>query len=64
MDAITILMGFYTAGLVLAFHGAVELAVRKKTGAWKEGGANFLAGGIIAGVAIGVMVYIIIVKIV
>jgi len=41
---------FPTVGLILAFGGAVRLGVRKKTGAWKEGGAAALAGGIIAGV--------------
>ena len=40
---------FPTVGLILAFGGAVRLSVRKKTGAWKEGGAAALAGGIIAG---------------
>jgi len=37
------------AGLVLAFNGAVQLGVRKKTGPWKEGGASLLAGAIIVG---------------
>ena len=54
MDIAMITMGFYTAGLVLALNGAVQLAVRKKTGPWKEGGTNLLTGGIIAGVAVGV----------
>ena len=43
---------FPTVGLILAFGGAVRLSVRKKTGAWKEGGAAALAGGIIAGAAL------------
>jgi len=42
---------FPTVGLILAFGGAVRLGVRKKTGAWKEGGAAALAGGTIAGAA-------------
>ncbi len=60
MDASTILMGFYTAGLVLAFNGAVQLAVRNKTGVWKEGGANLVTGGIVAGVAIILMVWLVV----
>ena len=56
MDIAVIVMGFYTAGLVLALNGAVQLAVRNKPGPWKEGGANLLTGGIIAGVAVGVLV--------
>jgi hypothetical protein len=36
-------------GLVLAFNGAVQLSVGKKTGAWAEGGASLLAGAIIVG---------------
>jgi hypothetical protein len=44
--------GFLIAGLVLAFNGAVQLCVRKKTGPWKEGGASLLAGAIIAGVSV------------
>ena len=60
MDSATILMGFYTAGLVLAFNGAVQLAVRNKTGAWKDGGANLLTGGIVAGVSIGLMVWLVV----
>jgi len=51
----TVLVGFFIAGLVLAFNGVVQLFVRNKTGPWKEGGANFLAGAIIAGVSIGVL---------
>jgi hypothetical protein len=53
----TIVMGFLIAGLVLAFNGVVQLFVRNKTGPWKDGGANFLAGAIIAGVAVGVLLY-------
>jgi len=38
MDYFTILMGSYIAGMVLMLNGAVQLAVRNKTGPWKEGG--------------------------
>jgi hypothetical protein len=58
MYADTILVGFFIAGLVLAFNGVVQLFVRNKTGPWKDGGANFLAGAIIAGVSIGVLVMV------
>jgi hypothetical protein len=58
MYADTILVGFFIAGLVLAFNGVVQLFVRNKTGPWKDGGANFLAGAIIAGVSIGVLVWL------
>lgn len=54
----TILVGFFIAGLVLAFNGMVQLCVRNKTGPWKEGGASLLAGAIILGVSIGVLVII------
>lgn len=37
------------AGLVLAFNGAVQLGVRKRTGPWEEGGASLLAGAIVVG---------------
>ena len=60
MDNATILVGFYTAGLVIAFNGAVQLFVRNKTGAWKEGGANLLAGGIVALVSIVLMVWLVV----
>jgi hypothetical protein len=43
---------FFIAGLVLLFNGVVRLCVRKKTGPWKEGGASLLAGAIIVGVSI------------
>jgi VIT1/CCC1 family predicted Fe2+/Mn2+ transporter len=46
------------AGIVLMLNGAVQLAVRNKTGPWKDGGANFLAGIIVAGVSIGLMVWL------
>jgi len=39
-------------------NGAVQLAVRNKTGPWKDGGASFLAGIIVAGVSIGMMVWL------
>lgn len=46
------------AGIVLMLNGAVQLAVRNKTGPWKDGGANFLAGIIVEGVSIGLMVWL------
>ena len=46
------------AGIVLMLNGAVQLAVRNKTGPWKDGGATFLAGIIVAGVSIGLMVWL------
>jgi uncharacterized membrane protein len=47
-----LLQMFFTAGLILGFNGAVRLSARKRTGAWKEGGAAALAGAIIAGVSL------------
>ena len=41
---------FFTVGLILGLSGLVRLSVRKRTGAWKEGGAAALAGGVIVGV--------------
>jgi hypothetical protein len=62
MDYGSILAGVWLAtiiaGLVLMLNGAVQLAVRNKTGPWKDGGANFLAGIIVAGVSLGVMVWL------
>jgi len=46
------------AGVLLVFIGVVQVAVRKKTGLWKDGGANLLAGLIVAGVCIGLDVLI------
>ena len=46
------------AGIVLMLNGALQLAVRNKTGPWKDGGATFLAGIIVAGVSIGLMVWL------
>jgi hypothetical protein len=43
---------FFTVGLILGVNGMVQLIVRKKTGAWKEGGASALVGVIIAGVPV------------
>ena len=43
---------FFTVGLILGFNGVVELSARKRTGAWKEGGAAALGGAIIAGVSL------------
>jgi hypothetical protein len=51
-------LGTVIAGMVLILNGAVQLAVRNKTGPWKDGGASFLAGIIVAGVSIGVMVWL------
>lgn len=45
------------AGILLIVSGGVQLAVRKKTGLWKEGGAKLLAGFIIAAVFIGLVVW-------
>ena len=61
MDYFTILMGSYIAGMVLMLNGAVQLAVRNKTGPWKEGGGNFVTGIIVAGVSIGLLVGLILV---
>ena len=49
---------FMIAGLVLALNSAVQLSVREKTGPWKEGGASLLAGAIMVGVSIGVLVMV------
>ena len=43
------------AGMVLLLNGVVGLCVRKKTGPWKEGGASLLAGAIVAGVSLGML---------
>jgi hypothetical protein len=43
------------AGTVLLLNGAVGLCVRNKTGPWKEGGASLLAGAIVVGVPLGVL---------
>ena len=45
------------AGVLLIVSGGVQLAVRKKTGLWKEDGAKLLAGFIVAGVFIGLVVW-------
>jgi hypothetical protein len=37
------------AGLVVLFSGVVQVCVRNRTGRWKEGGADVLAGVILAG---------------
>jgi hypothetical protein len=42
---------------LLIVSGGVQLIVRKKTGLWKEGGANLLAGFIVAAVFIGLVVW-------
>ena len=45
-------------GMVLALNGVVRLAVRNREGPWKDGGASLLAGVIVAGVAIWLMLWI------
>ena len=50
METANIIMGFYIAGLVLALNGGVQLIARKAK--WPEGGANFITGMIVAGVAV------------
>lgn len=45
------------AGILLIVSGGVQLAVRKKTGLWKDGGAKLLAGFIVAAVFIGLVVW-------
>jgi hypothetical protein len=51
-----ILLGSLIAGMVLIVNGVVQLLVRNKTGPWKDGGANLVAGIIVAGVSIVVLV--------
>jgi len=51
-----ILLGSFIAGMVLMVNGVVQLLVRNKTGPWRDGGANFVAGIIVAAVSIVVMV--------
>jgi hypothetical protein len=46
------------AGMVLLLNGVVQLAVRNKTGPWKDGGASLLAGIIVAGVSLGVLMWL------
>jgi hypothetical protein len=43
------------AGTVLMLNGVVGLCVRNKTGPWKEGGASLLAGAIVVGVPLGIL---------
>lgn len=59
MDMILMDIGLsgYLAGTVLMLNGMVQLAVRNKRGAWKDGGASLLAGIIVAGVLVGLMVW-------
>ena len=45
------------AGILLIVGGTVQLAVRKKTGLWKEGGAKVVAGFVVAAVFIGLVVW-------
>jgi hypothetical protein len=62
MDSQTILIGVWLgavmAGIILMFNGAVHLAVRNKAGPWKDGGASLLAGIIVAGVSVGLMLWL------
>ena len=51
-----ILIALATAGMVLLLNGVVGLCVRNKTGPWKEGGASLLAGAIVTGVLLMVIV--------
>jgi hypothetical protein len=51
-----ILLGSLIAGIVLMVNGVVQLLVRNKTGLWKDGGANLVAGIIVAGVSMLVLV--------
>lgn len=46
------------SGMVLALNGVVRLAVRNREGPWKDGGASLFAGVIVAGLAIGLMLWI------
>jgi len=54
----TVLLAAIIAGIVLMLNGAVQLAVRNKTGPWKDRGAKLLAGIIVAGVSLGVMLWL------
>jgi hypothetical protein len=55
MFSIYILIASTTAGMVLLLNGVVQLAVRNKTGPWKDGGASLLAGAIVAVVSLGAL---------
>jgi hypothetical protein len=54
---IVVWMGAIVAGIVLMLNGVVQLVVRNRTGPWKDGGASLLAGIIVAGVSIGLMMW-------
>jgi hypothetical protein len=62
MDSQSILIGVWfgavMASIVLMASGAVHLAVRNKAGPWKDGGASLLAGIIVAGVSVGLMMWL------
>lgn len=58
MDYTLILFASAVAGMVLLLNGVVQLAVRNKTGPWKDGGASLLAGIIVAGVSLGLLVWL------
>jgi hypothetical protein len=51
-----ILVGSVTAGMVLMLNGVVQLLVRNKTGVWKDGGAHLVAGVVVVGVSVVVLV--------
>ena len=51
-----VLLGSFIAGMVLMVNGVVQILVRNKTAPWKDGGANLVAGIIVAAVSLIVMV--------
>ena len=51
-----VLLGSFIAGMVIMVNGVVQLLVRNKMGPWKDGGASLVAGIIVAGVSIAVLV--------
>ena len=53
-----VLLATIIAGMVLTLNGAVQLAVRNKTRPWKDGGAKLLAGIIVAGVPLDVVLWL------
>ncbi len=59
MDYATIFLGTYIAGVIVAITGIVKLITRNRTNFWSQGGAEFIAGLIVAGIAIGLMFFIV-----
>ena len=57
MDYTMVLFAGAVAGLVVLLNGVVQLAVRNKTGVWRDGGASVLVGIIVAGVSVGLLVW-------